>query len=370
MDQASGLVSGSTAWESMLMECDRHGHVLWMNRPARARLGPMESLFRALPALDLPKVTLFLTSRDPGRRPTLTSTVQVADRPARVPVRLVRLLALENRVVLSAEMRARASDSLPSRHQIGQSLLELQTRTVRNYFRLQQAHGLLESRRRPSRSLGVMVTETLENERTRIARELHSGAGQTLAGIKVNLDLMEARMPNPPEAVLIGLARIRALCDQALSEIRYVSQRLHPPDWQRLDLREALELLWNQTGIPEKFHATLEIHPLESDLPDAVRFAVYRAAQEGLSNVLRHSSASEVKLELDQRNDCLHLALQDNGAGFDADEVSNGDRALVQRGIGLRAMREEILALSGQFQLTSGAEGTRLEISVPITENR
>ena len=82
-----------------------------------------------------------------------------------------------------------------------------------------------------------MVTDALEIERTRIARELHSGAGQTLAGIKVNLELVNARVPDVPEPVRNGLERIGALADQALSEIRSVSQRLHPPDWQRMDLR-------------------------------------------------------------------------------------------------------------------------------------
>jgi signal transduction histidine kinase len=370
LDHGAALASSSTAWERLLMECDIQGHILWMNGRARARLGPVESMFVALPALDVPKFSELLSSREPGRRPEVTSTVQCADRPARVPVRLVRLLALDSRVVVSAEVRGRASDALPPHQQILGTLLRMQSNAMRNYFRLQRAQELLEVRRRPARSLGSVVSKALETERTRIARELHSGAGQTLAGIKVNLELIEARMPNPPEALRNGLARIHMLADQALSEIRSVSQRLHPPDWQRLDLREALELLWNMTGIPEKFHATLEVHPLESDLPDAVRFSVYRSAQEGLANVLRHSGATEVKLELDQRNDRIYLVLQDNGSGFDVQEVLHGELTPAMRGIGLRAMREEILALNGQFRLASTAGGTRMEITVPITENR
>src|SRR5437660_2209692 len=119
----------------------------------------------------------------------------------------------------------------------------------------------------------------MEIERTRIARELHSGAGQPLAGIKVNVDLIAEHLPNPPEPVRRSLERIGALADHALSEVRSVSQRLHPPDWQRLDLARAIQWLWITTGIPEKFHATLELHSLESDIPDAVRIATYRAAQ-------------------------------------------------------------------------------------------
>jgi signal transduction histidine kinase len=167
-----------------------------------------------------------------------------------------------------------------------------------------------------------------------------------------------------------SLERISVLTDQALSEIRSVSQRLHPPDWQRLDLPRAVEWLWITTGIPEKFHATLVLHLVESDIPDAVRFAIYRAAQEGLANVLRHAGATELKLELGQQDDQIDLVLEDNGSGFDAHELLFGALTPAMRGIGLRAMRDEVLSLGGRFHLTSGAGGTRMEIMIPVSENR
>jgi len=173
-----------------------------------------------------------------------------------------------------------------------------------------------------------------------------------------------------PAPVRTGLERIGALADQALSEIRSVSQRLHPPDWQRMDLAQAIEWVWVTSGIPEKFHATLELHPLESGIPDAIRFSIYRAAQEGLANVLRHSGATQVKLELGQRNDCIRLVLEDNGSGFDVPGWLDGALSPEMRGIGLRAMRDQVSSLGGSFDLTSDARGTRMEIVLPITENR
>ena len=215
-----------------------------------------------------------------------------------------------------------------------------------------------------------MVSRALEMERRRIALELHSGAGQNLAAIKVNVDLINARMPDPPELVRKSLDGIQALSDQVLSEIRSISQRLHPPDWQRLDLPQAIEWLWVTSAIPEKFRATLDLRPVENDLPDVVRFAVYRAAQEGLANVLRHSAASELKLELGQRDTQIYLILEDNGIGFDASKLLHGALDPAMRGIGLRAMREQVQTLGGLFQLVSGAGGTRMEITIPIPENR
>lgn len=371
MDHVPSAASTATARERLLMECDRQGQILWMNRRARNRLGPMENLFAAVPALHVVQITHLLSSREPGLRPRLISSLQCADRPSPVPVHLVRLLALENRVVLSAEVRARASDALPSQDTILRTLLDLQSKAVRNYFRLLRAQESLQAGSvQSNRPVAAVVTGALEAERKRIAHELHSGANQTLAGIKLNLELIEARMPDAPEVVKNGLQRISSLADQALSEVRSVSQRLNPPDWRGLDLGEAVRQLWNTTGIPDKFHATLVIQPLKSDVPDAVRIAVYRAAQEGLANVYWHSGATEVKLTLSEQNGRIDLTLEDNGSGFDVSEVLYGAPPRGARGLGLRAMREQILALDGQFHIEGGAGGTRMQVSVPITESR
>ncbi len=367
MDPVPGTGSSATPWERMFLECDRQGHVLWMNERARARLGPVESLLTALPAPHLPAANQMLQSSTPANHRVLVSTFLSANR--RIPVLLVRLLALEHRVVLSAEVRARSSDARPQRHEVLAVLLRWQSNATRNYFRLLRAHQTLVALSRSSRSTGAVVMEALETERTRIARELHSGTGQTLAGIKVNVELMTRRVPDAPEPIRIGLERIRSLADQALSEIRAVSQRLHPPDWQRLDLLQAIEWLWITSGIPEKFHATLELRPLESEIPDAVRFTIYRAAQEGLTNVLRHSGATEVKLQLGGGASQIRLALEDNGAGFDVEELLHGALNPDLRGIGLRAMRDEVVLLGGEFQLTSSEDGTRLAITLPVTED-
>src|SRR4029079_8991163 len=131
--------------------------------------------------------------------------------------------------------------------------------------------------------------------RTRIARELHSGAGQNLAAIKMNLELIGMRMPEAAEPVREALERIQQLADQASAEIRFISQRFHPPDWRHMNLLQAVEWLWNTTGVPERFHAKIDLQAIDPELPDAVRFTAYRAVQEGLANVLHHANATEVK---------------------------------------------------------------------------
>lgn len=361
--------SSATAWERMFMECDKHGRVLWMNERARARLGPVESLLEALPAPDLPDASQLFGSGGEGRRRTLVSSLQCAHRPLRLPVQLVQLLALPERVVISAEVRARASDALPAQQEILGILLQLQSNATRNYFRLSRAQDALANRGRRSKSIGHAVAEALEIERTRIARELHTGAGQNLAAIKMNLELIGIRMPEAPGPVREALERIQQLADQAAAEIRFISQRFHPPDWRNMNLLQAVAWLWSTTGIPQRFHAKLDLQPFDIELPDAVRFTAYRAVQEGVANILQHADATEVKLQLGAHGDHIYVILEDNGRGFNVRETLHGTPTPVTGGLGLRAMRDEIQSLGGRFQLGSAPTGTRMEITLPITEN-
>ncbi|MBZ5595735.1 MAG: sensor histidine kinase [Acidobacteriia bacterium] len=372
MDQIPGPASSATAWERLFLECDKQGRVLWMNQRARARLGPVESLFSSLPSQHVPEASKLIASRTENGC-ALLSSLQSADRPVRIPVRLVLLLSLQDRVVLSAEVRSRSADKLPRQHEILRVLLGLQSNAVRKYFRLLELEESLAGLRQSSRSVGARISQALETERTRLGRELHAGVGQALAGIKLHLELIARETPEFAEAARKRLDTIQLLTDQAQSEVRSVSQRWHSPDWQGLDLAGAIHSLWVTSGIPEKLgatRATLELHPVDSDLPDAVRFTVYRAAQEGLTNVIRHSGATEVRLELSQGEDQISLVLEDNGIGFDAREVLHGTVHPAMRGIGLRAMHDEVLGLGGRFEVRSMPGNTRLAIALPITENR
>ena len=94
------------------------------------------------------------------------------------------------------------------------------------------------------------------------------------------------------------------------------------------------------------------------------------AAQEGLANILRHSGATELKLELGERGGQVYLVLEDNGRGFDVQELLYGALNPAMRGIGLRAMRDEVLLLNGEFLLTSTGNGTRMAITLPAAEDR
>ncbi len=357
-----------SGWDRLFMECDSEGKIVWMNERARMRLGPASNFLDAVPSAQVSEAWQLLRGRTSGDQPAMNCLFGASEGGSAVPVHFQRLLALDRKVVLSAQVRGRASDTGTS--QEGLHLLrEMQRTTARNYFRLLDAHRDLEGHvRRPNRQVGAILSEALETERTRIARDLHSGVGQTLAGIRMNLDLIDAKLPAPPKEVKECLDRIQLLADQSLDHIRSVSRRLHPPDWQRLGITEAIEMLWTTTGVTDRFRATLDLHRIQVEPSHPVRVALYRAAQEGLSNLLRHADATEVRLILEPQGDRVHFVLDDNGKGFDAQLVL-GKPDSNMRGIGLRALREEIQGLEGEYNISSGPGGTRMEILLPVAED-
>ncbi len=247
-------------------------------------------------------------------------------------------------------------------------LAAVHARIMRNYFRLARAHEELSRRRRtPRRNTGSWLAEQLELERARLGRELHAGAGQALAGIKIHLEIIDSLLESPPEAVRASLHRIGLLAQDALQQLRAISQRVHPPDWQRLRLEEAVKNLWDLTGIPLRFEAELAITPLAKEPPHAIRATVYRTAQEALANIVRHAGASRVALRMMPVNGNIRLTVEDNGKGFDPVRLLDGPE--VPAGIGLRSMRDQVRRLLGEFEIDSGPGGTRLSVSLPLHEN-
>jgi signal transduction histidine kinase len=248
------------------------------------------------------------------------------------------------------------------------ALVSLQNRLIQRYFRLQQIERKLFQRaRRKKPGAARKAMEQIELERQRLGRDLHTGVGQMLAATRLQLEIIDSQMPAPPVPVRQALDRISALASQALDQVRAVSRRLHPPEWQRLSLSDALRQLWELSGLPQRMQGVLSIAPglPEPDLEGKV--LIYRTAQEALSNVTRHSQATAVALSLMAHGHRLLLTVRDNGKGFDAPAMLNAPPSL-GRGLGLRSIREQAAAIGADFAVHSGAAGTTLEASVFIPE--
>jgi signal transduction histidine kinase len=338
----------------LFLECDNSGRVLWMSDKARERLGETVDLAEAFP--ELPALRRYLEECRASQ--TLAGVLHRKQKPP-VRVRLSCVLRSAGRVVLSAEVRERTWDRLEA---ASNQLIAMQNRVLRNYFRLLRMQQALDSRlNRGRRNPGAMISAQLERERARMARELHTGAGQLLSAINVHVELIERKAPDLPAEIRRYLERIANLAREAGAEVRAVSHRHHPLDWQALGLLEALRKLWNESGIPERFQASLNLPPaLIAEPSQPVRVAVYRIAQESLSNAIHHADATRLSLSLDDAEGRIRIRIEDNGRGFDANRLSNS------AGIGLRTIRDQVHNLDGKLEIVSGPNGTKLEAVIPL----
>jgi signal transduction histidine kinase len=243
-------------------------------------------------------------------------------------------------------------------------LASMQHRASRHYSRLLEADRELRARvSRAPKTMGAILADSMEAERQRLGRELHTGVGQALAGIHLHVGLLEAALSDPPEPVRQNLNRISALAGMALEQVRGVSRRLYVPDWQAKPLAEALRNLWQDSGISEKFAGTLELREPSAEPPPEIRCAIYLAAQEGISNVIQHADARRVRMSLVEEGGRIALEVADDGSGFRPPADPQRPTAA---GIGLRSMRDLARQLGGDFDTRGTPEGTRLTISFPV----
>jgi signal transduction histidine kinase len=212
------------------------------------------------------------------------------------------------------------------------------------------------------RDLSRRVTEAQEAERRLLAHELHDELGQTLNAIKIEAVGIRNVSSGAQPALHRAALNVIQLTDRVYGVVRDMTSRLRPVALDELGLVGALEhdlMGWRQRLPAMRF--TLRIGELPQDIDEPMAIALYRVAQEGLTNVVRHAQASHVTLELDfdPASAVLRLTLQDDGRGVDLKAI--------QRGLGLVGMRERIEALGGTFRIeTQPAQGFRLDARVPL----
>jgi signal transduction histidine kinase len=239
----------------------------------------------------------------------------------------------------------------------------LQRRLTGHLLRLPGLRRLFGSAQRQRERGGRKAVRQIEMERQRLGRELHTGIGQMLAAIHLHLEVISAELPAPPANVARALQSISTLAADSLAQVRDTSRRLHPPEWQRLTLESAIRQLWEISGVPQRFEASLEIHNFPWEPSLEAKILIYRGLQEALSNIVRHSQATRVDVALEVSDGQLVLSVGDNGVGFDARRAFSAPASLAS-GIGLRSIRETAQELGGKLEVKSGTDGTKLVVSV------
>ncbi len=197
-----------------------------------------------------------------------------------------------------------------------------------------------------------------DEERRRIARELHDGTAQNLAAIGINLSTLKQLSTSNGRLGKI-LDQTRELTDTALQEIRTMSYLLHPPMLEEAGLVSALH--WfidgytDRTGIAVKLNVSDGVGRLASE----IETAIYRIVQEGLNNVYRHSGSPVAGISLERKGADVILMIRDEGRG-----MPNTPR--VDSGVGIRGMKERLRLLGGKLDIVSGKGGTTFKSEIPL----
>ena len=212
------------------------------------------------------------------------------------------------------------------------------------------------------RALASGILQVREEEARRIAHTLHDEASQLLASVHIALDDLANRIPEHT-ATLRG---VHELLDSVETQLRRLSRELRPSILDDLGLSPALE--WLARGMAERTGISITVNATVERLPATVETALYRIAQESLTNAVRHARASRVQIEVGRSGNSIWLSVRDDGQGFDVNPTlaRRGDR-----GLGLIGIRERVDAQGGKLIIESErGTGTSLWVTLPIGDGQ
>ena len=221
------------------------------------------------------------------------------------------------------------------------------------------------------RRLSGYLMRVQDEERRRIARELHDSTGQKLVALKMNLDMLaknDAKSGNNKKMVRESVK----LVEEAAREIRTLAQLLHPPLLDEAGLISATRWLVEGFSTRAGITVDLAVDPKIGRLPQNVEVALFRIIQESLNNIHRHSGAKKARIELRHSDGEVKLKITDDGKGFSGEVRGNGgdDAEKPLPGVGILGMKERLAQLGGTLTINSTREGTTIEAVVGNREQK
>jgi signal transduction histidine kinase len=217
-----------------------------------------------------------------------------------------------------------------------------------------------------SRELSVQVLRLRDEERRRIARELHDGAGQILAALGMNIATIRRESDKLSNEAARAVSENAFMVDELSREIRTMSHLLHPPMLDEVGLSSALR--WYVDGFSErsKIKVNLDFPETQPRLASEMELTIFRMIQECLTNVHRHSGSTSATIRIRQELHHVRIEVQDQGKGIprekQADLNSSG-----RVGVGFRGMRERLRQLNGTLEIRSDVTGTTVVASLPLS---
>ena len=230
--------------------------------------------------------------------------------------------------------------------------------------RVKERTAELERAQQSLRALSGRLLEAQDEERRRIARELHDSAGQILSALKMNLAMVETDLHKRDSVSLKPLQSSLELIDELSQELRTMSYLLHPPLLDEAGLPSAIR--WYVEGFAErsKVQVSLDVAPDLGRLSSELETTIFRIVQEGLTNIHRHSGSSTASVSVTRVDHAVRVEIGDQGRGMPA-SVHGNSAVPTKLGVGIQGMRERVRQLSGQFEMVSGSQGTTVIAILP-----
>jgi PAS domain S-box-containing protein len=224
-------------------------------------------------------------------------------------------------------------------------------------------HALQRSHERVREMAGRLISAQ-EEERRRIARDLHDDLNQKVAGLSIQLSNVRQRIPPSEQHLIRELSQLQARTADLVHDIRELSHDIHPSILEHGGIAPALTAFAAELSRVEGFQLRLSLPDQAKQVPPGVTIAIYRIAQEAIRNVLRHAGTHSADISLDFNGGGLTLLIRDQGRGFDTDRVRESG------GLGLISIEERVRLLDGRLDLSSRhGQGTTLRIEVPMAQS-
>jgi len=218
------------------------------------------------------------------------------------------------------------------------------------------------------RLLSQRLMQLQDEERRRIARELHDSTGQCLAALGMHLGVIAAESHALPQKARKSVAEAVEICQHCSADIRTISYLLHPPLLDDVGLLPALE--WYISGFSERsgVEVTKEICKLSKPLPRDLNTTLFRIIQEALVNIHKHADSKTAKIRLNGEDGIIVLEISDSGNGIDPARLRNGRIGARGLGVGITGMRERVRQLGGTLEIEPANPGTLIRATFPIME--
>ncbi len=275
------------------------------------------------------------------------------------------LINTQREVVQRNARLERAEEALRKAHGDLERQVQERTRELENTLAaFREEVSVHQETAQKLRKLSVSVLRIQDEERRRVARDLHDTVGQTLTAVKISLFMLENAMAGYPQTAS-RLHELNDLTDQALQEIRTTSYLLHPPLLDEAGFAPAAA--WYVEGFNKRSPIQVNLQlPKTIRLPGSIEIVLFRVLQESLTNITKHADSATVDVLLQVEQNVISFSVRDYGTGISAERLAKMNGSGSDVGVGIAGMRERLKELGGRLVIESDSTGTVLKALVPL----